>query len=780
MTSTPIIFESATVLAVGVALALLAVTVAVWRRPALPVLSQVLATIGLVLLALAAGGPAWHRPATGDVVVMVDLSPSTRTAQFRKPARWAERVGQLLRDTPYRIVYFAGAEPLTAPAEGSTREPLPDARVDRTLFRPPAAAAILLFSDVQFDLPAAAPPVHVAVDPALEQPADASIEQLEERDRELVATVRNGGALRELTVSPAAESGREPRTISPGGGVVTLPLAPQPAGPVVVRLEAGDAWPENDALSLIPLPPEESQKWWVGSGEPSPGWQAYRPQNLPTEAMAYLAPSVVVLDNVAASDLTELQRQRLGQYVRDLGGGLVILGGDRAFAAGGYAGTVLNALSPLASHPPEPMAHWVILVDSSGSMSAPTAGGATRWRIAVDAAAQSLGSLPPHDRVSVAGFAAGVDWWVRARPVADASADPMPPPNARPSGPTELARAIESAAAVDEDGARLEVVLLTDANAAVDAPEALTALLTQRDARLHLLDIGDAAGSGVAVIRQMVTATGGTSLGESDPAGWAAAVRRLTRAAAPQRIVNDAARVEFTGPLAGTSPQAIAPPWNRTWIKPQASSLVVTRPGEARPLAASWAAGEGTVVAAGFAASATDAAPLVRLAARAPGDSRLRVFWDTGPRLRVSVEALDPSTDGGVPAFLNSVPLALEVNESAGAGSAASPIPQVAPGRYELEVAVPGAPVIATVRVGGRVASRFAVAGRYPPEYERIGNDRRAMRDLAARTGGSVVEPSATGVLPLPAARGPLPLASPLAAAAAVLLAAALVRWRMG
>ena len=45
--------------------------------------------------------------------------------------------------------------------------------------------------------------------------------------------------------------------------------------------------------------------------------------------------------------------------------------GDRAFAAGNHAGTVLDVLSPLASPPPQPLAHWVFLVDSSGSMNAP-------------------------------------------------------------------------------------------------------------------------------------------------------------------------------------------------------------------------------------------------------------------------------------------------------------------------------------------------------------------------------------------------------------------------
>ena len=73
---------------------------------------------------------------------------------------------------------------------------------------------------------------------------------------------------------------------------------------------------------------------------------------------------------------------------------------------------------------------------------------------------------------------------------------------------------------------------------------------------------------------------------------------------------------------------------------------------------------------------------------------------------------------------------------------------------------------------------RVAVAGRFPPEFDAVGNDRRAMRELAERTGGAVVEPSQTGPLRLPPGTRDVPLTSPLAVAAATLIALGLIWWR--
>src|SRR5688500_15910289 len=94
------------------ALVLAGVTVFLARRRRVAVhrLTAGLAACAMLLLALAAGGFMWRREAAAEVVVMVDLSASTRGAEFRDRARLEARVKELLGQTPHRTVYFAERE----------------------------------------------------------------------------------------------------------------------------------------------------------------------------------------------------------------------------------------------------------------------------------------------------------------------------------------------------------------------------------------------------------------------------------------------------------------------------------------------------------------------------------------------------------------------------------------------------------------------------------------------------------------------------------------------
>src|SRR6185312_6914957 len=376
-------------------LGLVALAVVVWavRRPVVPRPALLFAAAGALLLALSAGLPRWDRPARRPVVVMVDLSPSTRTADYRDRTFLERRIHELLRDLPYRVQWFS--DRVTDAAPGGQR--LADLPCDRTVYSPPAAPAILLFSDCRFDLPEQSPPTYVSLDPSLDDVEDASISNLEIRGNEIAIAINNPGTTRRLALSGV--TGTIPTSAPAGSMVLAMPLT-RGASRVMAELSPGDPWPENDALSTIAPPPDECERWWVGGEPPDPTWRAIRPSQLPTDPAAYLAPGVIVLHNLAASDLSDLQQQRLVQSLRDIGGGVVILGGNHAFAAGAYPGTLLDSICPLASNPPEPTTHWVLLADSSGSMSAPADQG-SRWSTVVEAIVRLLPHLPPHDLASV-------------------------------------------------------------------------------------------------------------------------------------------------------------------------------------------------------------------------------------------------------------------------------------------------------------------------------------------------------------------------------------------
>lgn len=761
LASLPLTFDATW--ALGTVLGLTAITalVAFLRRPTAPRGTFILCAAGLILFALASANPIWRRAATQEVAVMVDLSPSTRTARYRDRAVLERRIGELLRDTHYRIHYFAdGTHPVDAAGPR-----LPDLPADRTRYEPPAAAAVLLFSDCRFALPEESPPTYVCVDVGLDDPPDAAIANLEIRGTEAAVSLRNGGNARRLTLSGTSPA--TPTTLPSGSLVITRPLA-NGASQVAAELTPGDPWPENDALVAVVPPPAKLERWWVGraGAGPGAGWRVMNPGELPTEPNAFLSAAVIVLDNVAASDLSDAQQQRLQQYVRDLGGGLLILGGDRAFAAGGYVGTPIDALSPLASSPPAPTNHWVLLADASGSMSEAVPGG-TKWSSATGAIAQVLPHLPPQDVASVGSFAESLQWWIEAKPVREAAKQPIPPGNAYPHGPTNLQPALEAIARSADGKMPVQLLVLSDFETQISGAPRLADLLKSKNIHLHLLAIGE--GNALPTLRQVVAATGGRVLTELDPARWSAAVRELARAAGNPQVQRTPVTVTFESPVLGIPPQS-AGLWNRTWMKQGASKLAEAREGTAEPvpMAARWNAGEGRVLAAAFAPDAGVIERLASLVARPPRDPRFHVTWETGPRLRVTIDAVAGRL------YLNGQNLSLELNASR------HPIPQTGPGRYELTIQAPRSPAIATVRAGDQVLDQFAVAGRYAPEFDEIGNDLAAMRELARRSGGAVVPPDQAKPLDVHWPVREVSLTSLLAIAGAACVVAGLLWWQRG
>jgi hypothetical protein len=478
-----------------------------------------------------------------------------------------------------------------------------------------------------------------------------------------------------------------------------------------------------------------------------------------------------VLNNVPATDLSLLQQDRLRQFVRDLGGGLVISGGDHAFAAGGYPGTVLEGLSPLASTPPRPTTHWMLLADASGSMNEPI-GGATRWQFAAPAMVRALPHLPPDDVASVGGFSQDLTWWSANRSVRDTIPLPLPPPGMRPHGPTNLRPALDRIAAEAEPGIPRQLLVLTDADTDLGDPLPLISALKQKDIHVSLLAIGE--GRALSALRQVVDATGGHYLREDETAKWSQAVEELTRQSSPRFLGDRPLALRFLGDLA-SMPKRDVSPWNQTWPKQGSTPLAegTTDTGDRLTPAERWNLGEGAVVAAAFATDAGLVDRLAGLVAHRPRDPRLQISWETGPRLLVKIDAVDGQT------YLNGLTPALELINPATSQTDVHPIPQTGPGAYSLSLPAPRSPTIAAIRASGQIAERIAVAGRYAPEFDAIGTDRELMSTLADRTGGSVIDPQSTQPIPFHWPSREISLTPWLASCGGLLIAFGLVWWRV-
>jgi hypothetical protein len=94
----------------------------------------------------------------------------------------------------------------------------------------------------------------------------------------------------------------------------------------------------------------------------------------------------VILENVPADDLGRLKMERLAQFVEDLGGGLMLTGGQRSYGTGGYYNSPLDPVLPVSmelreEHRKMRVAIAVVL-DRSGSMMAPVGGGKVKMDLA--------------------------------------------------------------------------------------------------------------------------------------------------------------------------------------------------------------------------------------------------------------------------------------------------------------------------------------------------------------------------------------------------------------
>ncbi len=125
-----------------------------------------------------------------------------------------------------------------------------------------------------------------------------------------------------------------------------------------------------------------------------------------TELQGY---ECLILSNVPATAMTMRQMQLIRSYVQDLGGGLVMLGGDQSFGLGGYYRTHLEEILPVRSNfekeREKPSIAMVLVIDKSGSM------GGQPMELAKDAAKAAVELLSPRDSIGVIAFD-GDSYWV--------------------------------------------------------------------------------------------------------------------------------------------------------------------------------------------------------------------------------------------------------------------------------------------------------------------------------------------------------------------------------
>ncbi len=467
------------------------------------------------------------------------------------------------------------------------------------------------------------------------------------------------------------------------------------------------------------------------------------PANLPASLGQLSNYGSVILMNVNAKNLSPRKMEVLQSYVRDLGGGLVAIGGPESYGMGGYFRTPLEETLPVDMQIKDqerfPSVSIVIVIDRSGSMGQQE-GGLTKIQLAAEGAVRVVELLNDFDEISVI-------------PV-----DTQPD---NPIGPLSASEREEAISLIRQIGAGGGgIYVRTGLEAAAEA------LAQSPNEVKHIILLADGSDSeqkeGVPELLQGLVAEGVTlsavSIGNGPDTPWLQQIAEqgngrfhFTDRAAnlPQIFTQETTSIQrsylieerFFPELVSNSPilsgiQAVPPLLGYVGASPKGTAQVILNTHQGDPLLAAWQYGLGRSVAWTSDASGRWAtewvqwegfpafwAQAVRWTISQSRDSNVETVIDfTGEQANLIVDAR-----GANEAFLNNLTMAANIVAPDG-GVENVLLQQVAPGRYETDF-VPQEDGAYFIRIAGNDANSEdeAVIAQtsgwvlgYSPEYQQF------------------------------------------------------------
>ncbi len=497
------------------------------------------------------------------------------------------------------------------------------------------------------------------------------------------------------------------------------------------------------------------------------------PAGLPDSLNALQRFDALVLSNVPATALSQTQMENIGRYVKELGGGFVMLGGDQAFGLGGYYQSHLEQVLPVRTRfekeREKPSLAMVLVIDKSGSM------GGERIALAKEAARAAVELLGPRDQIGILAFD-GESYWVSdLQPAGDSGSILDRIHTIDASGGTNMFPAMDQAyqSLLAANAKIKHCLVLTDGQSSPADFEGLAGDMAAAQITVSTVALG--AEASTELLRDIARLGQGRYYFCNDPQSVPQVFAKETMEAS-QSAINE---LPFLPISLRSSPVLAGIDLERapfllgyvvTRAKPTSEVILASESGD--PLLAWWRYGLGMSVA--FTSDAKsrwaaewlawpDFAPfwaqVLRHAMRPPEAVGMHVALATEAGVtRVRLETVDPRGR-----FVNDAETRLTVIDPTGARRSI-PLLLTAPGRYEASLpsrqAGPYELEFMQRRDGAEPLrqSRSFVRG-YPEELRLRPPDRATLRQLASLSGGQfdaspkaivAAPPAATGRKPQP------------------------------
>src|SRR5688500_3978337 len=628
------------------------------RRIASLVIRLVL--VGCLVLALA--GVRLALPSDRlSVVFLLDASASMLDATSEELVDWArDAVREMPEGDTAGVVVFGGnalvdrlpseldelSTPASEPVAGAT-DVAAAVRLAAAIFPAGTQQRIVLLSDgndtggeaedaiaaasargIRLDVvsPADESAAEVLVD-ALDAPPGARVGETIDLVVRLRSTITTQATLR-LLADGATVATRE-LELEPG--VTTIPFAVTAAEPgfhvfrAVIEPEV-DRFAENnaaDAYVLVTGEPQvlvatddasRAEDLEASLGEGSLAVTVVPAGGVPSSLATLAGYDAIVLDNVGASALGATTMASLQVYVRDLGKGLVMIGGRDSYGAGGYLDTPLEETLPVymtvRDRERSPDVAMVAVVDKSGSMADCHCTGDSRDNanpsgergfekvdIAKEAILRAAEAMAPTDQLGVVTFDQNAHWAVRTAPIDFAAlGNGLGFPA---DGNTNIYAGLKAAYddLINNPATLRHIILITDGWSTHGAYDDL--LEEMQAAGITLSTIGTGGGS-ARILRRLAEESGGRYYEAADATTIPDIFLRETIRTAGEQVVEEtfqpipsASSEILDGLDDGRLPQLLC--YNATTAKGSATVSLLTARED--PLLAQWQYGLGRAVA---------------------------------------------------------------------------------------------------------------------------------------------------------------------------------------
>lgn len=566
--------------------------------------------------------------------------------------------------------------------------------------------------------------------------------------------------------------GEKPVHLLPGKSLLTIPQSIEKPGfySYEARLEAGpDTITENNrALTLVQVRGKPRVLVVAADKElEKPLAQALKGHDIdvslqnragiPTSLPEWRNWDAVAFADIGATDMAPEQMLMIQNYVRNLGGGFGMIGGENSFGAGGYFKTPVEETLPvdmaIRKQKVFPSLAVLLIMDTSGSSGMPI-DGKTMVQLEAESAVQVVETMQAIDQLGVIVSGEGVDIIAPVRPAANKSAIIRDVRRMAPGGGgiyclPSMERAYQIMRKVK---ARTKHIIMLADGSDCDEQEGCAAIAAQmKREKMTFSTVSFGIGPHTPFLAEVAKYGGGKFYAATRARDLPRIFTKDAMLASKSLIVEESFRpkVDLTAEvLRGIDFSAVPPLLGYVATTPKSLADVPLQTHKDDPLLATWRYGLGRSVAFTSDAHARWSAHWLGW----PGYGKL---WSQAMRWmlkrghpenwqttveqtrgigKITVEAIDEQA--GFVNFLNLNAHIVKPDMSAETVR----LEQTAPGRYSASFPVRsvGAYMVTVAREGkgGGATQTAGIVVPYPPEYKDLKPNEALLTQLADTTGG--------------------------------------------